>query len=116
MKKILFSLSLLLIMPGCAQGSSSSPSSEVTRENWQEKISILDQSITRKKNLSDLYRAKATRAKNQGDRLQFNPNNVGDARRYWNVADYYNEQADLLDQQVVVLQQERQRILEKYGE
>ncbi|GAB5411660.1 MAG: hypothetical protein ChlgKO_07740 [Chlamydiales bacterium] len=115
MKKILFYLMVVATLPGCTS-ELNSPSGEVTKSNWQEKVSVLDQAIIRKQNLSDLYRAKATRAKNQGDRLQFNPNNLGDARRYWNVADYYNEQADQLDQEIVVLEQEKQSILDQYNE
>lgn len=114
MKKTLLSLILIGAFAGCT-ADSNAPSQEVTGGNWQEKVGVLDQAITRKQNLSDLYRAKATRAKNQGDRLQFNPNNLGDARRYWNVADYYNEQADQLDQEIAVLEQERQAILDKYN-
>ena len=106
---------LVATLPGCSS-ESNNPSEEVTKSNWREKVSVLDQAIIRKQNLSDLYRAKATRAKNQGDRLQFNPNNLGDARRYWNIADYYNEQADQLDQDILLLEEEKKSILEKYND
>src|SRR3990167_6283239 len=64
------------------------------KENWREEIQIIDEAINQLSELRNKELAKATRAQNQGDRLQFNTQNLLDARRYWAEADSSREIAD----------------------
>ena len=109
---------LAVIMSLCFTGLCFADSDEPKCEesvSWQEQIGRIDQDIEKKNNLRNLYEAKAARAKNQGDRLQFNSENVTEARRYWQIADYYNAQADLLGKEIEALHEHRSDVLNKYN-
>ncbi|GAB4184808.1 MAG: hypothetical protein Tsb0015_01300 [Simkaniaceae bacterium] len=84
-------------------------------ETWQEQIQKYDSQIRKKTNQKNLHLAKAARAQDQGDRLQFQQGNLLDARRYWQIADYHREQAQLLEKEIQLLQLEKQQLLQKHG-
>lgn len=78
---------------------------------WQQDVNQIDQEIKVKTNQRNLFLSKAARAQDQGDRLQFQPDNLGDARRYWQLAETYREKANLMDLEINLLQQKRAQIL-----
>lgn len=79
--------------------------------DWQKQVLDLDREIDEKENRANLYRAKAASAQNRADRLQFNSPDVTEARRFWQLADYYNANAALLEKEVVALKELRTKIL-----
>lgn len=89
------------------------PPEEQNLPEWQRQVNQIDADIKRKNNQKNLYLAKAARAQDQGDRLQFRPDNLGDARRYWQVADTYREKAKLMDLEILLLQKKRAQILQE---
>ncbi len=86
-----------------------------SESTWQDEVSQLDAAIAKLTNLRNLELAKAARAQDQGDRLQFNANNVSDARRYWNEADTSREIAARYQEEIDKLEVRRQTILKAHG-
>ncbi|MEX0961376.1 MAG: hypothetical protein WDZ28_00780 [Simkaniaceae bacterium] len=118
MKRIGQMLFFALLIAGSFSACSSkvapkSSSNERIAPKWQQEVLSLNAAIENKTNQANLYRAKAARAKNQGDRLQFNSRDVTEAKRYWDLADYYNAQAALLEKEVQILEANRKEILKK---
>ncbi len=89
-------------------------STSTESEDWQEQLQKYQQEIRQKTNQMNLHLAKAARAKDQGDRLQFQQDNLIDARRYWKIAEYHEQQAFLLQKEIQFLQQEKQVLLNKH--
>ena len=82
------------------------------RENWREEIQIIDDAINQLSELRNRELAKATRAQNQGDRLQFNTQNLLDARRYWAEADSSREIADRAQKEIDRLEVRKSQIFQ----
>lgn len=82
---------------------------------WRDEVTQIDEAIAKLTNLRNLELAKAARAQDQGDRLQFNANNVTDARRYWQEADTSREIAARYQEEIDKLELRRQEILKKHG-
>ena len=83
--------------------------------DWQQEVTGLDEQIKKLKNLRNLHLAKAARAQNQGDRLQFQKNDLLDARRYWAIAEENQQIADRIQKTVVSLEERRNQILIEHG-
>ena len=84
-------------------------------EQWQQEVQELDRWINRLTNRRNLELAKATQAQNQGDRLQFQRNQLLDARRAWDKADTHREIAARLDEEIVKLETKKSLILDEHG-
>lgn len=84
---------------------------EQPAENWKIEVQSIDQAIERLTDLRNKELARASRSQNQGDRLQFNNQNLVDARRYWNEADASREIAARYQQEIDQLQSRKQEIL-----
>jgi FtsZ-binding cell division protein ZapB len=84
-------------------------------EDWKAEISEIDQEIDKLKNQRNLYLAKATRLQNQGDRLQFENNNLIDARRAWQQAQIHREIATRIQEEIDTLEKRKNQILEAHG-
>lgn len=82
------------------------------KENWREEIQIIDDAINQLSELRNKELAKATRAQNQGDRLQFNTQNLLDARRYWAEADSSREIADRAQREIDKLEEKKSQIFQ----
>jgi len=101
-----------------ACGSKEAPQAKSTHDapsnmtDWQHEIVAIDQEIEMKTNQMNLFEAKAARAQNLADRLQFNSRDVTEARRYWQLADYYTANAKLLEKEIHDLKVKRQGILD----
>ena len=94
------------------KSSSTQPrKAHVTKPKWQAQVDELDEEITRLSNQRNLYLAKATRFQNQGDRLQFDRNNLIDARLAWQQAEINREIAARIQQEIDILEQKRAKIL-----
>lgn len=94
---------------------SSSSESFSPKEAWKQDISDIDTEIDKLTNQRNLYLAKATRLQNQGDRLQFENNNLIDARRAWQQAQVNREIATRIQEEIDALQSRRLKILQKHG-
>lgn len=88
-------------------------SEEEKTPSWERQVDEIDNEIDKKKNQRNLFLAKAARAQDQGDRLQFNRDNLGEARRFWQVADSYKEKAKLLELEIDLLERKRVQILKE---
>jgi len=84
-------------------------------EKWQQEVQELDRLINRLTNRRNLEMAKATQAQNQGDRLQFQHNQLLDARRAWDQADTHREIAARLDEEIIKLEAKKFQILNEHG-
>lgn len=82
---------------------------------YQEKIAQIDTNIKKLTNLKNLELAKAARAQDQGDRLQFNSNNTLDARRYWQEAETSREIADRYQLEIDKLKAQKAAIQKEHG-
>lgn len=86
----------------------------IVDNNWRNEVSEIDKEIGKLENQRNLYLAKATRLQNQGDRLQFENNNLIDARRAWQQAQIMREIATRIQEEINELQEKRQKIVETY--
>lgn len=82
---------------------------------WQQQVDKIDEQIRKLINQRNLHLARATRYQNQGDRLQFTEETLLDARYAWQQAQIHREIAARLQQEIELLQQQRQEILDKHG-
>ncbi len=101
-----------------ALGLSLAPLASLSASNYekqvtQSEIEDLNEQIKDLEDERDKYRARATRAQDQGDRLQFENGMLTDARRYWIAADAYNEVADKIDEQITALKKKRDELLQQ---
>jgi hypothetical protein len=79
----------------------------------QEMLAYLNEEIASLEDLKNKYLAKAARFQNQGDRLQFNSESLYEARVYWNMADTAKNNADQIEEELVLLRQQRDRIKQR---
>ncbi|PCI95959.1 hypothetical protein COB11_00745 [Candidatus Aerophobetes bacterium] len=86
-----------------------------SKEGWKEDLDGLNEEIDKLVNQRNLYLAKATRLQNQGDRLQFENNNLIDARRAWQQAQINREIATRIQEEIDALEDRRQKVLQKHG-
>lgn len=86
-----------------------------TQPAWRNEVAEIDKEIDKLQNQRNLYLAKATRLQNQGDRLQFENNNLIDARRAWQQAQIHREIATRIQEEIDQLEQRKQKILESNG-
>jgi hypothetical protein len=118
-KLILFSLGILLISCDTKKPDAANSPEKITQseksESWRNELQKYDSEIRKKTNQQNLHLAKAARAQDQGDRLQFQQGNLLDARRYWQISDYHKEQAQILEKEIQLLQLEKQKLLKEHG-
>lgn len=113
---LLFSIVMAVFSScGASEAIANQPSKPTEKglSDWQKQVLDLDREIDEKENRANLYRAKAANAQNRADRLQFNSPDVTEARRFWQLADYYNANAALLEKEVVALKELRAKILQE---
>jgi hypothetical protein len=82
---------------------------------WKNEVAEIEKEIDKLQNQRNLYLAKATRLQNQGDRLQFENNNLIDARRAWQQAQIHREIATRIQEEIDQLENKKQKILESNG-
>lgn len=83
--------------------------------NWEQEVKTIDQVVDKLSDLRNKELARASWAQNQGDRLQFQSNNLTDARRYWNEADKSREIAARYQEEIDKLEARKKEILENQG-
>ncbi|MDN3504576.1 MAG: hypothetical protein P0S95_03250 [Rhabdochlamydiaceae bacterium] len=81
----------------------------------QELLNNLNEEIIELEDQRDKLSARAARLNDMGDRLQFESGSLGDARRYWNMAQKSNEIADKIDVEIDKLKIEKQQLLHEMG-
>lgn len=84
-------------------------------EDIKKQAETYDEEIDKLINQRNLYLAKATRLQNQGDRLQFEPNNLIDARRAWQRAQINREIATRIQEEIDTLEKQRRSFFETHG-
>jgi hypothetical protein len=123
MKRLLSKTAILfstLVIPFAA--CSSIEDSKVSHEDkkvelpkWKQEVKELEDEIDHLTNQRNLALAKATSYQNQGDRLQFNRNNLLDARLAWQQAELNREIAARIQQEIDILEEKRAKILKSHG-
>ena len=88
---------------------------QLIADDWKSELTEIDQEIDKLKNQRNLYLAKATRLQNQGDRLQFENNNLIDARRAWQQAQIHREIATRIQEEIDGLESRKKQVLEAHG-
>lgn len=76
----------------------------------KNELAEIDKEIDKLTNQRNLYLAKATRLQNQGDRLQFESNNLIDARRAWQQAQINREIATRIQEEIDQLEVRKKKI------
>ena len=87
---------------------------EQPSENWEQEAATIDQTVENLIDLRNKELANAVWAQNQGDRLQFQSNNLMDARRYWNEADTSREIAARYQEEIDKLELRKQELLKTH--
>ena len=82
---------------------------------WQQEVETIDQAVIKLTDLRNKELSKAAWAQNQGDRLQFQSQNLLDARRYWNEADTSREIAARYQEEIDKLELRKQEIYQEQG-
>lgn len=99
-----------------AQEKTRAPNASTFPEgDWRAELRSIDQEIDKLTNQRNLYLAKATRFQNQGDRLQFEHNDLIDARRAWQQAQIHREIATRIQEEIDALQIRRAKLIEAHG-
>ena len=88
---------------------------EQPSSKWQQEVDTIDQVVVKLSDLRDKELSRAAWAQNQGDRLQFQPHNLIDARRYWNDADKSRQIAARYQVEIDKLEARKKEILEQQG-
>ncbi|MBF5058761.1 hypothetical protein [Candidatus Neptunochlamydia vexilliferae] len=83
--------------------------------NWKQEVTTIDEAVAKLTDLRNKELANAAWAQNQGDRLQFQPHNLNDARRYWNEADTSREIAARYQEEIDKLEARKVTILKQQG-
>lgn len=81
----------------------------------RQQANTMDEEIDKLINQRNLYLAKATRLQNQGDRLQFEPDNLIDARRAWQQAQINRDIATRIQEEINTLEKQRKTFFETHG-
>ena len=117
-QKIIFSL-LAVFTFSCSSsqmvGAHSKQSNQSTSD-WQEEVGELNQKITILSRWQQGYRMTAQQAQFKADRIQFQQENLVDAKRLWKVAENASQKAQ--DLQVIInkLVEQRNAILTRHGQ
>jgi len=111
-------LAALFLAPFCLESSmrsrSDPPKTTAKDPEWKKEVDEIDEQIRKLVNQRNLHLSRATRYQNQGDRLQFNHQNLIDARMAWQQAEINREIAARLQQEIELLEQKRQKILDRH--
>ncbi len=84
-------------------------------DQWEQELQTLDNAINKLTDLRNREIAKAERAQNRADALQFQSNNLMDARRKWQEAENSREIAARYQQEIDQLQVRKDALLEKHA-
>lgn len=87
---------------------------ELPSDQWQQEVQSIDEAIDTLSDLRDKELARAARRQNDGDRLQFQPHNLLDAKQAWSEAAVSREIAARYQQEIDQLQARKHEIYEKH--
>lgn len=88
---------------------------ELPASEWKQEVKNIDEALVKLIDLRNKELARAAWAQNQGDRLQFQPNNLLDARRYWHEADASRDIAARYQEEIDKLELRKKEVLEREG-
>jgi len=80
---------------------------------YQDQIDQIDAQIKELKEMKRGYEARAIRAENQADRLQFEDHFVLETRRYYRIADENRAKADKIQEEIDRLEAAKSELLKK---
>lgn len=114
-KKYLFALAISFALLPSENFSNCQGHKKENISGPEQQAQTMNEEIDKLINQRNLYLAKATRLQNQGDRLQFEPNNLIDARRAWQQAQINREIATRIQEEIDTLEKQRQAFYETHG-
>lgn len=88
---------------------------ELPPSQWKQELETIDQAIKKLTDLRNKELTKASWAQNQGDRLQFQSQDLLDARRYWNEAETSREIAARYQEEIDKLEVRKASLIQKHG-
>jgi multidrug efflux pump subunit AcrB len=88
---------------------------ELPPDKWQQEVQTIDEAVVKLTDLRNKELSNAAWAQNQGDRLQFQSQNLMDAKRYWNEADASREIASRYQEEIDKLEARKKEILKQQG-
>ena len=88
---------------------------QLPADQWNQEVHNIDEATSKLSDLRDKELAKAARRQNDGDRLQFQPHNLLDAKQAWADADASREVAARYQKEIDQLTVRKNSILEKHG-
>lgn len=108
-------LALSFVSIGCT-GQSLLSAKEQSQPSWHQDVNELDEKIAVLRRWQEGYKMTAEQAQFKADRLQFEDNQLLDAKRLWKVAENANQKAQ--DLQVIIgkLEEQRNEILKKHNQ
>ena len=111
MRKWIFFLIPIFFAPCITHGIEE----QVVQVSSKDEVHDLDEQIDLLNEKKNLYLSKASQAQNQGDRLQFQNNNLLDAKRFWQMSDFYNKKAQWIDEKISILEKRKSELLSESG-
>lgn len=96
-------------------GAKVQPEKTVEEPSWQQNLDDINEKIVILKKWQEGYRMTAEQAQFKADRLQFEQDNLIDAKRLWKVAENANQKADDLQVIIAKLEAQRNDILRKHN-
>lgn len=114
----------LLGLSGCSNGKSTQVISAATKNSsssesesaWQQQVNELNEKIKILQRWQQGYRMTAQQAQFKADRVQFQEENLVDAKRLWKIADNATQKAQDLQLIIDKLIEERNTILRKHNQ
>lgn len=113
---LLFPLAWVSPMSAQLHAKESKASNTADEPSWQEQVQELNEKITLLKRWQEGYKMTAEQAEFKADRLQFEEDQLIDAKRLWKVAENANQKAE--DLQVIIdkLVNQRNIILKRHNQ
>ena len=111
LKRSILSLIAVAILPF----SNLSAETMYQRNDCKSKLEEVDKEIQYLEDLKLGLEGRATRYENQAQRLQFEKDQLIEAKRFWNMADQNRKAATELEKKIIEKKKERQQLMDKYN-
>lgn len=113
-------ITLLTSVVGCTTNTSlvgaRASDADTNSSDWQERVEVLNEKITILSRWQQGYRMTAQQAQFKADRIQFQQDNIIDAKRLWRVAENASQKAQDLQLIIDQLVKERNAILVRHNQ
>ena len=84
------------------------------KNDCKTKLENIDREIQYLEDLKRGLESRAIKYENQAQRLQFDANQLAEAKRYWNLAEQNRKAVEEIDEKIKQKQEERKNIIDRY--